>query len=334
MTTTDAAKSSSDSLPAERLLEFHRTMVLIRQFDLRLLELSEGLEVEGAIHPYTGQEAVATGVCGALRITDRITSTHRGHGHCIAKGARPDRMMAELYGRETGYCRGQGGSMHIADFSVGMLGANGIVAAGMPIANGSALAAKLEGSDGVTVCFFSDGAAGAGPIHESLNLAALWQLPTIFLCENNQWSSGQPIEAVLARENVAGIAATFDIPALVVDGNDVLAVYDATAEAVERARNGGGPSFIEAHTFRMGVHSRSLRSAAPDWREQELLDRWRARDPIATFERHLRDRGLLTEADAARVLASVEQEIDEAIAFAKASPFPDPQAAIASLYAE
>src|SRR4051812_21862341 len=218
--------------------ELYRRMVLIRRFEERVIELRTEGPINGPIHPYVGQEAVAVGVCALLSDADRITSTHRGHGHCIAKGADVNRMMAELFGRRDGYCKGKGGSMHIADFDVGMLGANGIVGAGLPITAGAGVAAQLEGSDAVAVGFFGDGATGEGPFHESLNIAALWKLPVIWVCENNQYAVETPVAAGLAAKNVADLAAGYGFPGYTIDGNDVLAVYAATREAVQRARAG------------------------------------------------------------------------------------------------
>src|ERR1700716_586200 len=218
------------------LVEMLRKMILIREFDLLAIELRKAKRIHGALHPYVGEEAVAVGVCSALKATDRITSTHRGHGHCIAKGADINRMMAELFGGVDGYCKGKGGSMHIADFAIGMLGANGIVGAGLPIACGAGVAAQLEGSDAVAVAFFGDGATGEGPFHESLNIASLLKLPVVWVCENNQYAVEPPVGSALAAGNVADLAAGYNMPGHTVDGNDVLAVYEATTEAVRRAR--------------------------------------------------------------------------------------------------
>ena len=223
--------------------------------------------IPGGVHAYIGQEAVAVGVCAALRRDDKITSTHRGHGHTIAKGADMKRMMAELFGRSTGYCHGKGGSMHIADFSVGMLGANGIVGGGLPIATGAALAAKLEGSDRVAVAFFGDGASNEGAFHGSLNLASIWKLPAIYVCENNRWASGVPSTYALSVPDVAARAVAYDIPGVTVEGTDVLAVYEVAAQAVQHARSGGGPTLMECKTYRWrssyGTAWQSLRSQAP-----------------------------------------------------------------------
>ena len=216
------------------LLEMYRKMVTIRTFDARAVEEFHEGNIPGVVHAYIGEESVAVGVCSALRTTDRITSTHRGHGHTIAKGADINLMMAELFGRSNGYCHGKGGSMHIADFSVGMLGANGIVGAGMPIATGAALAAKLEGGDGVAVAFFGDGASNEGAFHGSLNLASTWNLPVIYVCENNRWASGNSAAATLSVEDVSVRAVGYGMPGVTVDGTDVLAVYEAAQE-----RSGG-----------------------------------------------------------------------------------------------
>src|SRR6266404_5636164 len=204
------------------------TMILIREFDELAIQLRVAGKIYGAVHPYVGEEAVAVGVCAALRVTDRITSTHRGHGHCIAKGADINRMMAELFGRVDGYCKGKGGSMHIADFAIGMLGANGIVAGGMPIACGAALAAQLEDAGKVTACFFGDGATGEGEFHETLNIASLWKLPLLFVCENNRYGAGNAVESVRVVGDIALHAPAYGLPGVTVDGNDVLAVRDAT----------------------------------------------------------------------------------------------------------
>src|SRR5919204_4591725 len=212
------------------LVEMLRKMILIREFDQLAIELRKKGRIYGALHPYVGEEAVAVGVCAALRPTDRITSTHRGHGHCIAKGADINRMMAELFGRVDGYCKGKGGSMHIADFAIGMLGANGIVGAGMPIACGAALAAQLEARGNVVVCFFGDGAAAEGEFHEALNIASVWKLPIVFACENNQYAANNAVAVQHPRADIAAHAAPYDMPGVVVDGNDVLAVHAATEE--------------------------------------------------------------------------------------------------------
>jgi pyruvate dehydrogenase E1 component alpha subunit len=324
---------TTNPLPPERQRELYRQMLLIRRFDERSLELRQADAIEGVVHPYIGQEAVAVGVCANLRREDRITSTHRGHGHCIAKGADPRRMMAELFGRVDGYCRGLGGSMHIADFDIGMLGANGIVGAGLPIAAGSALAATLMGEDAVTVCFFSDGASNEGEFHESLNLSALWGLPIVWVCENNGWAAGTPVDAGLAAEGPVVLAAAFGIEHAVVDGNDVEAVHEAAAHAVAHARDGQGPAFVEARTFRMSSHS--VRNAPlADGRDPDVMAHWAGRDPIARYGERLVARRALDDAAIAAIAQSVDDELDAAIAFARESPIPAGEDALAGFYAE
>ena len=325
MTTTHA-------LGTDQMVAMYRQMLLIRRFDEKVLELRALDELDGVVHPYWGQEAVAVGVCSQLEVTDRITSTHRGHGHCIAKGADPVRMMCELFGREAGYSHGKGGSMHIADFEVGMLGANGIVAAGLPIATGSALAASMEGGSTVTVCFFSDGAASAGPFHECLNVSAVWSLPVVWLCEHNGFQAGNAAEGMLAGAGPAALANGYGIPSSVVDGNDVLAVREAAAEAVDRARRDEGPTLIEARTFRIGAHAYRTVGLA-DNRPPELFDEWRTKDPVTLFARRLVDGGTLGERDLDELAAAVEAELDEAIAVARRSPLPAPESALDGLFA-
>src|SRR5437867_1293995 len=267
------------------LVEILRQMILIREFDVLAVELRTGKRSCGALHPCVGEEAVAVGVCAAPRPTDRITSTHRDDGHCIAKGADIKRMMAELFGRADGYCKGKGGSMHIADFAIGMLGANGIVAGGMPIACGAALAAQLEDQGAVAACFFGDGATGEGEFHETLNIASLWKLPLLFVCENNRYGAGNAVESVRSEADISLHAPAYGMPGVSVDGNDVLAVREAARQAVERARRGGGPTLLHCKTFRWLFHA--MRDAPqPDLRSADLLAQWRARDrdPSARFQ--------------------------------------------------
>jgi pyruvate dehydrogenase E1 component alpha subunit len=305
-------------------------MVLIREFDERIVALRAAGDIEGVVHPYVGEEAIAVGVCAHLRRDDAMTSTHRGHGHCIAKGADPKRMMAELFGRRDGFCGGKGGSMHIADFDIGMLGANGIVAAGLPIACGSALAAQLRGSDQVTACMFGDGVAGAGPFHETLNIAALQKLPVVFVCEDNGWAANSAAGSMLSG-TPAGLAQAHGVPAEVVDGNDVLAVAAATERAVVRARQGAGPSLIVAETFRVQGHAYRQAPVALSG-EPEVRVRWAERDPIAGFAAHLRAEGV--KVDATAVLDDVHAELDAAVAYALQSPVPDLDDALADMFAE
>jgi acetoin:2,6-dichlorophenolindophenol oxidoreductase subunit alpha len=310
----------------------YRQMLLIRHFEELAIDLRQDGRIHGVVHPYSGQEAIAVGVCANLRLTDRIVSNHRGHGHCIAKGADIARMMAELFGRRDGYCKGKGGSMHIADFDAGMLGANGIVGAGLPIAAGAAVAAQLEGSDAVAVGFFGDGATGEGPFHESLNIAALLKLPVIWVCENNHYAADTPVESGLAAPNVADLAAGYAMPGYVVDGNDVLAVYAATYEAVNRARAGEGPTLLECKTWRHHVHAQR-ETPPPDRRPDELKEHWAERDPIPAFERYLQEHRIMTADQLADVGLSIDHDLSQAVAFAEASPYPAPEDALEDVFA-
>ena len=317
------------------LVEILRKMILIREFDQLAIELRKARRIHGALHPYVGEEAVAVGACAALRPTDRITSTHRGHGHCIAKGADINRMMAELFGRVDGYCKGKGGSMHIADFAIGMLGANGIVAGGMPIACGAALAAQLEEAGGVAACFFGDGATGEGEFHETLNIASLWKLPLLFVCENNQYGAGNAVESVRAVTDISLHAPAYGMPGVSVDGNDVLAVRDATGEAVERARRGAGPTLIHCKTFRSLFHA--MRDVPPpETRSADLLAAWRGRDrdPITRFEDYVTGSGIVTAAEVLAIRGQVKRDLDAAVDFAEASPYPDPKDLLVDMFAE
>jgi pyruvate dehydrogenase E1 component alpha subunit len=316
----------------DQCIQMYRQMVLIRHFEELAVKLRATGSIHGVVHPYSGEEASAVGVCANLRATDRIVSNHRGHGHCIAKGADINRMMAELFGRIDGYCRGKGGSMHIADFDVGMLGANGIVGAGLPIAAGAAVAAQLDGGDSVAVAFFGDGATGEGPFHESLNISALFRLPVVWVCENNQYAGDTPVAGGLAARNVADLAAGYGMPGQVVDGNDVLEVYAAAHEAVLRARSGGGPSLLECKTWRHHVHA--VREVPlPDRRPAELKAEWEARDPIPAFERYLEVRGILNSDQMADFELSIDRSLEDAVAFANASPYPAPEQALEDVFA-
>ncbi len=308
-----------DRLSNEQLRESLRRMHLIRQFE-------EGAEqaymrglIHGTMHLSIGQEASAVGVCVALGAADKITSTHRGHGHCIGKGADPKRMFAEFFGKETGYCRGRGGSMHIADPSQGNLGANGIVGGGLPIAVGAALAIRQQKRDDVVVCFFGDGASNEGAFHEALNMAALWTLPVVFVCENNQYGMSTSTARSMSVPNVADRAVAYNIPARIVDGNDFAAVAEAAFEATDRGRGGLGPSLIECKTYRIRGHSRSDRNR---YRSKDEIDAWSRRDPIVRLEAELVGLGILAEADLAAIRQQVETEIEEGIAFAQESPPP------------
>ena len=314
--------------------EMLRTMQTIRRFEERASAEYHAGNIYGVVHCYLGEEAVAAGVCAALAPDDQIISTHRGHGHCIAKGADLDRMMAELYGRETGYCKGKGGSMHIADFAKGMLGANGIVAGGISILTGAGLAAQLLGNGRVAVCFFGDGAANAGPFHESINIAAAWKLPVVYVCENNLYAAQTAQMATHAMPDVAGRAAGYGIPGVVVDGNDIFAVHEAAGKAVARARAGEGPTLIECKTYRHRAHTE--RKGQPDHRPREEVALWMsdARDPIARLVAHLkRQQGQLTDDEWKEMDREILARIERAVAFARASPFPRPEAATEDVFA-
>ena len=320
------------TLTREKQFEMLRSMQTIRRFEERASDDYQAGAIYGVVHCYIGEEAVAVGVCAALNRDDQIISTHRGHGHCLAKGADLNRMMAELYGRQTGYCKGKGGSMHIADFSIGMLGANGIVAGGIPIVTGAGLAAQLEGKGRVAVSFFGDGASNAGPFHESINIAATWKLPMLYVCENNLYSAGTIAADTLALSDVAARAAGYGIPGVVVDGNDVMAVYEAAEAAVNRARAGQGPSLIECKTYRWRGHTE--RPGQEDPRPKEEIEEWRQRDPISRFVTNLMDQGLLTEDEWQKMDAEILEAIEDAVKFSEESPFPDPEAAVEDIFAE
>ena len=305
-------------------------MLLIRAFEERVEDIfSEGV-IKGTAHPAIGQEAVAVGVCGALGASDYVTSTHRGHGHFIAKGGDPRRIMAELFGKETGYSRGRGGSQLMADFSLGFLGANGITGGGLPLATGVALSARLRASQRVVACFFGDGAANQGTFHESLNLAAIWDLPVIYVCENNRYAMSMPIEQAMAIANVADRAAGYGMPGVVADGNDLDAVRSAVSEAADRARRGAGPTLIECKTYRLSGHSRGdprvYRTADEEAHHRRL-------DPIPRYRAALLERGVMTDAEAGDLQARAAAAIEEAVTFAQESPDPDPETLREGVYA-
>jgi acetoin:2,6-dichlorophenolindophenol oxidoreductase subunit alpha len=323
--------SLSPNLPPDKQREMLRQMLTIRRFEERASADYHAGKIYGVVHCYIGEEAVAVGVCSALDRGDRIISTHRGHGHCIAKGADLNRMMAELYGRQTGYCKGKGGSMHIADFGIGMLGANGIVAGGISIITGAGLAAQMEGKGGVAVSFFGDGASNAGPFHECLNIAATWKLPMLYVCENNMYAAQTSAAATHALSDVAARAAGYGIPGFVVDGNDIVAVHQAAIRAVERARSGGGPTLIECKTYRQRGHTE--RKGQPDSRAKGEVDAWKRKDPIALLERQMRDQGDLDDAGLQTIERDVMAALEAAIAFAEASPFPLPEQATDDVFA-
>ena len=311
-------------------LELYTTMLEIRRFEEHVAkEVFDG-NIPGFAHSYIGQEAIAAGVCRHLTKKDRIVSNHRGHGHCIAKGADINRMMAEIYGKKTGYCKGKGGSMHIADFSIGMLGADGIVGAGLPISTGAACAAKLEGKGNVAVVFFGDGACNEGEFHESLNLAGIWKLPLLFVCENNGYGVNTPAEYAMAAVDITRIPEAYHIANRVVEGNDVEAVYAAAGEAITRLRNGNGPYFLECKTYRW--HKHFLSKDLEDLRPADEIREWKERCPVKAYEALLSKRGDLTPARLKTIQQKTLRKIEAAHAFALASPYPAPEDALQDVY--
>jgi len=304
----------------ELMLSLFRTMVRIREFEETSAKLFLDGRLIGFLHLYSGEEAIAAGVCACLRDDDCITSTHRGHGHCIAKGADMNRMMAELYGKVDGYSKGKGGSMHIADTSKGIIGANGIVGAGIPIAAGTAFAQKYRGQDGVSVAFFGDGASNRGTFHEALNMASALNLPAIFICENNLFGMSTPFSYHSKNKTISQRAAAYDMPGVRVDGNDPVAVYEATAKAVALARADGGPTLIECMTWRH--HGHFVGDAAP-YKSSEDEQIWREKDPIPNFERRLLSEGIASEDEIKQIKKEATEEVLASIEFSERSPYPD-----------
>ena len=317
-------------MDGQTAMKFLREMLKIRYFELKAAELfMQGL-MAGNIHTCAGQEAAEVGACQALRETDFITSTHRGHGHCIAKGGQVDIMMAELFGKATGYCKGKGGSMHIVDVGLGILGANGIVGAGIPIATGSALASKIRGADEVTLAFFGDAASNQGSFHEAVNMASVWKLPCVFVCENNKYGVSVCIDRVCNVEDIATRAVAYNIPGIVVDGNDVFAVYEAVKTAVERARSGEGPSLVECKTYR---HRGHYEGDPQIYKTPEEVGYWKDRDPILRLREKMTDANLATVAELDALEAEVKAEIEAAVEFAKQSPYPTVDQVTLDVYA-
>ena len=312
--------------------EAYRRMRLIRRFEERVIQLVNANEIAGTTHEYIGEEAIAVGVCSMLKQTDIITSTHRGHGHIIAKGGDVKRMMAELFGRATGYNRGKGGSMHIADGGLGIYGANGIVAAGVPIAAGAAWAAKIRKTGQVAVAFFGDGGANQGVLHETMNLAGIWKLPLVFVCENNQYAVTTACALATAGPGISHRAAGYGFPGHLVDGMDVEQVMSRVGEAVERARSGEGPSLLECKAYRYQGHFTAERALKLTYRLQDEIDLWRAQDPVARWAEKLEQRAILPPEERAAVDAGVEELLDEAVAYARSSDWPIAEEAFADMY--
>ena len=308
-------------LSRETLIKLYTTMATIRNFEERGIPETGQRAMSGSVHSSAGQEAVPTGVCAHLSDEDYIGSTHRGHGHCIAKGVDPKRMMAELFGRSTGTNKGKGGSMHIADMSKGMLGTNGVVGASIPLAVGAGLTSKLKDLKRVAVAFFGDGAANQGVLHESMNLASVWKLPVIFCCENNGYAQATPVEYALSTANVSDRAAGYDMPGITVDGMDVFAVYDAAGQAVERARNGEGPTLLECRTYRFYGHT--VFDNPLTYRTKEEEDHWRARDPLKLFRENVLPLGDITLEELDQIDQEAADLMEEAIELADAGPLPE-----------
>ncbi|MFL6119012.1 thiamine pyrophosphate-dependent dehydrogenase E1 component subunit alpha [Actinophytocola sp.] len=314
-------------------LEMMRRMQRVRLFEEATVALFHAGELPAMVHLSIGQEAAVVGACLATETSDYMTGNHRSHGHPIAKGARLDALMAELLGKATGVCGGKGGSMHLADFSVGSLGESGIVGSAIPVATGAALAAQVRGSGQVALCFFGDGAASEGVLHESMNMASIWRLPVVYFCENNGYAVSVTAEESLSVPDVSMRAAGYSMPGVTVDGQDVLAVYRATVEAVRRARAGEGPSLVEAKTYRFHEHAYGL-TVPQQYRDQSVVDSWfETLDPVRLFQERLVAWGVATSDELDAVRDEVQSEVDAAVEFAKASPFPPPEAAYTDLYA-
>lgn len=318
-------------VPNEDMKRMYKTLVRIRKFESKAVDLFAEGQIPGFLHSYLGEEAIATGVCANLRKTDFITSTHRGHGHIIAKGGDTKYMMAELYGRTTGYCKGKGGSMHIADRDLGILGANGIVGAGQDIAVGAGLAIRYRGTDQVAACFFGDGSTNQGTFHEALNLASVWKLPVIFVCENNHFGISMSQSKHQAIQDIADRAASYGFPGIAVDGNDVMAVYEVAKEAVDRARKGQGPTLIECKTWRWRGHFEGDPGTYKDLKEQEA---WMDKEPVGRYRTFLEENGVMTSDETSAIDTMIDDEIDAAIAFASESPLPKPEDVVKDVYTD
>jgi acetoin:2,6-dichlorophenolindophenol oxidoreductase subunit alpha len=324
---------SDVDIAENQLFALYERMLLIRRTEERLRDEAKAGNLPGAVHLYIGEEAIATGVCAHLSERDMITSTHRGHGHFLAKGGQLNAMMAEIWAKDTGICRGMGGSMHVADFSKGILGANGIVGAGFAIATGAAYSAMLAREGRVVVDFFGDGASNQGTLMECLNVASLWQLPLVFVCEHNSFSEFSPAHTVTSGQ-IVDRARAFKLPVTVIDGNDVTAVWHAARVAIERARSGGGPSFIEAHTYRIQGHleAEELFLSGQRYREATEIEAWRERCPVARLRTQLAGTGAKTAAQLTEIEARVAAQVNAAVRFAEESPPADPELAFSLMF--
>ena len=316
----------------ELCLKMYEQMLTIRRFEEKAIELFEHNVLRGNIHPCIGQEAVSVGICSNLRRDDYMVNTHRGHGNCIAKGADLKLMMAELLGKSTGYCKGKGGSMHIADFEGGNLGANGIVGGGIPIAVGAGISIQNRGTDQVVACFFGDGASNQGTFHESMNLAALWRLPVIFICENNLYALSTPVKEAISVPHISDRAKAYGIPGFHIDGNDIVEVYTKMKEATEKARAGEGPTLLDCVTYRFFGHFTGDPGKGLTYRTKQEMDQWLNRCPIKTFRERLFQEKIMAEEMDKKIEANVKASIDEAVQFAKESPFPLPEEAMQDVF--
>jgi 2-oxoisovalerate dehydrogenase E1 component len=315
-------KNKDLALTKEQYLGLLGKMLLIRSCEEQLVKSYARGEIPGGMHTYIGEEAVAAGVCAHLRKEDAVFSTHRGHGHALAKGIKPEWLIAEVMGKATGCCGGRGGSMHLFDPSVGFYGSSGIVGPSILLASGAGYAAKLAGKDLVGVSFFGDGGSNNGAFHEGINMATAWQLPVVFVCENNMYATEVPFAKISKSPSVAARAQGYGLPGVEVDGNDVLAVYQAAGEAVSRARAGHGPTLIECHTYRTRAHSEGMRDTG--YRTQDEIDSWKARDPIGLYKAYLLEAGAVTQAEIDALEAEIKKTAEAAADFARKSPLPDP----------
>lgn len=319
------------SLSNEKIKEMYQTMLKIRKFEEKAKDLFAEGKVPGFVHLYMGEEAVATGVCSNLNENDYITSTHRGHGHIIAKGGQLNEMMAELFGKATGYCKGKGGSMHIADASRGILGANGIVGAGHDLAVGAGISAQYMGNDQVCICFFGDGSTNQSTFHEALNLASIWKLPVVFVCENNLYGISMSQGRHQAIEDVSDRAVAYNIPGVTVDGNDVFAVHEAANEAIKRARNGQGPTLVECKTYR---HRGHFEGDPTTYRPEGELEEWLKKDPIKRHEQFMLENQILSPEEIETIRKDIDQQIQDAVNFAERSPFPPVESAVFDVFTD
>lgn len=328
--TTMSASVPLKKYSEDTLRSFYTTMLRIRNFELTVEEKFKAGEIPGFVHLYIGEEAIATGVMANMTHRDYIESTHRGHGHTIAKGANLNNMMAEIFGKSTGCCKGKGGSMHIADFSVGMLGANGIVGGGYNLAAGAALAQKMTNREDISAVFFGDGASNRGTFHEAANLAAVWKLPLLFVCEMNEYASTTPYRTATAVKDIAQRAYGYDMPAVIVDGNDVFAVYEAAQKLIKYIREGNGPAFLECKSYRVRGH---FVGDPEHYRtREEVQENVATRDPIAAFEKKVLDKKIFTAKELKAMRDATEKEVTEALRFAQESPEPDPSELLTDLY--